>query len=468
MNKLILNYDITKIKGAEYNPRKINDKQLGLLRDSVNTLGIVKPIIVNGNTIIAGHQRTKALLAQGISFAPVIELASKVNTYDEVRFNQLHNGTDLDCGDENCKVELSSLAENITHQFVEVEPSKITGNLKCKYAPVRREIARLISQYGGWGAVVATKSGEVIHAAQYALACIITATPLLVYVIEDSEKSLYQFYLNKQYGEFSYEHLGKDTYIQTLAQMMRLRNGKQNASTLYENYVLKTINKSDRGLDFGSGQGDYAKRLRSEGFRLLDIELFRRKGASNTFDVRAINKMISEFILDYHQNGKLDYVVCDSVMNSVDCEKAERSILDFLNFAVKDNGLLFISGRPRSVVDGYMNMSKLAAKKRVVEFLDKDGYSAIYRKGHWFYQKFHTQEQFEASLAESGFEVLSFKNSGTSWQCVARKTKSLTIDRWVAAIDYEFELPLSKTIRIGRSSDVLRLIDYEGGDKTKN
>ena len=450
-------FDITLLKGAEYNPRKITQDDLTILQESVSKLGVVKPIIVNGNVIIAGHQRTKSLLAQGITVAPVISLDTQVNTYDEIRFNQLHNGTDLDCGDEQCKINLSNY-KVIIGDFIEIKQSDITGDLRCQYAPVRREIARLIAQYGTWGACVATQSGDVIHAAQYALACIITQQPCLVYVIADQDKDLYLHYLNKSYGVFNYEHLDKDTYIQTLAQMMRLRDGKQNKSTLYERFVLKKITKQDRLLDFGSGQGDYAARLRKAGYQILDIELFRRKGASNTFNLAAIHRMIDDFIKDYKQYGKLDAVICDSVMNSVDCEQAERAILDFLNFAIKSNGLLFISGRPRSVVDGYMRMTKLAAKKRVVEFLDEHGYSAIYRKGHWFYQKFHTEQQFKQSLEKSGFKCLEFKNSGTSWQCVAVKKNTLSDDRYKNAISYEFNLPISKSQTINKHNDVLQLI----------
>ncbi len=177
-------FDLDGLSGAEYNPRKISDDDLQTLRDSVSTLGIVKPIIVNGKTIVAGHQRTKALLSQGVTKAPVISLDEQVNTYDEVRFNQLHNGTDLDCGDEQCFIDLSSI-DYIVGDFIEIPPSLIKGNLRCAYAPVRREISRLIALYGSWGAVVATESGEVVHAAQYALSCIITQTSLLAYIIKD-------------------------------------------------------------------------------------------------------------------------------------------------------------------------------------------------------------------------------------------------------------------------------------------
>ena len=48
--------------GAEYNPRKISEKQKKDLRESLEKFGFVDPVIVNThpereNIIIGGHQR---------------------------------------------------------------------------------------------------------------------------------------------------------------------------------------------------------------------------------------------------------------------------------------------------------------------------------------------------------------------------------------------------------------------------
>ncbi len=157
------NHDITKLRGAEYNPRYIGEDDLSVLRESIGKLGLVKPLIVRGDLLVAGHQRTKALRSVGVTHAPVYALPCETTTYDEVRFNQLHNGTDLDGGDEACR---------ITGGFTEtgwaiVQPQRITGNFRAKLANVRNEICDLITRYGPWGGSVATMSGEVIHCAQY-------------------------------------------------------------------------------------------------------------------------------------------------------------------------------------------------------------------------------------------------------------------------------------------------------------
>jgi ParB-like chromosome segregation protein Spo0J len=83
----IADYDITKIIPAPYNPRVIFEESIAELRRSIATLGIVKPIIIRENNIVAGHQRVKALLAINVTRAPVYILplgvccASRIKWY---------------------------------------------------------------------------------------------------------------------------------------------------------------------------------------------------------------------------------------------------------------------------------------------------------------------------------------------------------------------------------------------------
>ena len=55
--------DINSLVPADYNPRKISDKDYNNLKNSIDEFGIVDPIIVNlkNNTIISGHQRFDVL-----------------------------------------------------------------------------------------------------------------------------------------------------------------------------------------------------------------------------------------------------------------------------------------------------------------------------------------------------------------------------------------------------------------------
>lgn len=445
---LDLAYPIAGLRGADYNPRRIDEADLAALRESVARLGVVKPIIVRGDLIVAGHQRTKALRANGAATAPVYVLPQETTVYDEVRFNQLHNGTDLDAGDEALRV-VGGFSAGGWHQ---VEAVRFEGNRRGRLAVVRREIADLVTKYGPWGGCVATMSGEVIHCAQYALACSALGLPVTTFVVPDERRDEYVAFLGRQYGVFSYDGIKRETYIQTFAQMFRLRrDGEGNKSALYEGRVVPWLaeNPAARGLDFGSGQGDYAAALRRRGFDLLDLELFRRSPVRNVIDMRAVNRMIDQLCAALAGAGRFGFVVCDSVLNSVDSPEAEGAVMTMLNALAAPGAPVFFSGRPREAVEA----DKLRSRRRV-EFLDEQGFTALYRAGRWFFQKFHTAEQVAALCERHGLEVVDFARKGDGWQCHARKARDLPREQVAAAIAFEFDLPVGESRRIGRVADV--------------
>lgn len=55
---------LTQIEPADYNPRTITEEAKKKLRNSIETFGLVEPIIINtkNNRIIGGHQRYQILL----------------------------------------------------------------------------------------------------------------------------------------------------------------------------------------------------------------------------------------------------------------------------------------------------------------------------------------------------------------------------------------------------------------------
>src|SRR6266498_4600877 len=118
-------YPLAALKPAPYNPRKIDEQAFLALQHSIKTLGMVKPIIAGEDgTIVAGHQRSRAAMAVGVTSAPVF-IVKDLNKLDEIRFNQLHNGTDLDTGDENVRVPPCDQVG-----YYDVPHQSIKGNLK--------------------------------------------------------------------------------------------------------------------------------------------------------------------------------------------------------------------------------------------------------------------------------------------------------------------------------------------------
>ncbi|ELI42155.1 hypothetical protein WII_01469, partial [Escherichia coli KTE120] len=250
-------------------------------------------------------------------------------------------------------------------------------------------------------------------------------------------------------------HLEKTTYIQTYAQLMRLRNGGSLKSNLYESLILPIIAKTPRGIDFGSGQGDYARMLRAKGYNLHDLELFRRKGAGNTLDRAATNRMIDTLVDDLKTRGRYDYVICDSVLNSVDSVEAEWSVLTVLKGLCKAGGSIFFSGRSRGELETVLKQTQAASSKSRLYFIDHDGFTALYRKGHWFYQKFHSDEEVKQLCRVHGFRIKRSIFNCKSWYLHVINDDSLSWASLEKAVRFEFELPLPGGSTIGRSDDVL-------------
>lgn len=69
-------FKLKDLKPVGYNPRKITQEALEGLQQSIERFGYIQPIIVNGHnktpTIVGGHQRLKALQAQGLKEAQCI------------------------------------------------------------------------------------------------------------------------------------------------------------------------------------------------------------------------------------------------------------------------------------------------------------------------------------------------------------------------------------------------------------
>lgn len=441
------------LRGAEYNPRAIASDALERLQASITTIGFAKPIIVTqAGLIVVGHQRTKASRALKRPNVPAWVLKD-ISVYDEVRFNQLHNGTDLDDIDHPVRVPCS-----IALGFADVPGEQVNGNLRSVGAVIRKEICELLAKYGNWGGAVATQDGLVLSGQQYALCCKLLDMPCRTFYVPNAKAQEARDFFMARYGEFSYGHLPKTTWLQTFAQMMRLRNEddpdkKDNASTLYKTLAIPRLTKEMRILDFGCGQGDYVRSLRSKGYQIQGMEFFYRKG--NSLDPAAVHKMADDLCRSLRLDGLFDVVVCDSVLNSTDSLQAERDVMACCNAFTKPGGMVFLSGRRMDRVESQLRHTQQKAGGRQVEFVDQDGFTALFRKGAWFYQKFHTQAQAEALMAEWIGPCLIYQNGQTtSFQMAAKKTKELPADLLEGAIMREFNLPWPEGKTVGKGEKV--------------
>lgn len=80
--EVIERINLWDLKPADYNPRKINDKEKEKLKKSLTEFGLVEPLLVNlkNNTLVGGHQRLNILLDlcnNDDSYSPVANILKK-------------------------------------------------------------------------------------------------------------------------------------------------------------------------------------------------------------------------------------------------------------------------------------------------------------------------------------------------------------------------------------------------------
>lgn len=98
---IINKHKIEELIPSEYNPRKINEKQMSDLKKSIVNYGIVDPIIINinqdrKNIVIGGHQRLKACKELGYTEIDCVELDLSISREKELNVRLNKNNGEFD------------------------------------------------------------------------------------------------------------------------------------------------------------------------------------------------------------------------------------------------------------------------------------------------------------------------------------------------------------------------------------
>lgn len=441
----------TDIKPADYNPRRISDSAFAELKGSLKTLGFILPIIVNREnmTIVAGHQRTKAAMTIGLTEAPCYYV-SGIDIESEVRFNQVHNGIELepDIHSECLNVRAPGFYDDIAAEDFIIKDSKAT---------IVKDMCQLMVNYGNALCAIVIGS-ECVFGNNYIKAAKITGMPIHCCFVEESKRAMFEYYFKQDYGVFSYDHIERGDFVQGLAQPPRLKVLPW--SCLYEIAVPHLQNedrKSVKVFDFGCGKAQYITKLHKQlGYRnAIGLEFFNHNTVG--ISVEHGQEMVDDFIAFVKANGKFDYVICDAVINSVNTQEAEDAVLMCLNLFCKMGGKIFISGRNLEYMKQQTEANRNTTPMMSINFFDENGLTAIMKQGQWFFQKFLTDEDVDKIIKRMGFDVFVRKKSSGYFFIGAYKTKDFPKEEYAKAVDYEFNLKLPNNRRYNRHGDVKEL-----------
>lgn len=435
--EFIEKYDVMKLSPADYNPRKLDESKFVKLQESIKKFGMIKPLIINGDNgiLTAGHQRTRAMKAIGLKYAPVIKICG-IKIQDEIKFNLFHNSIETN----KSPVSVSNLPT--CGGYCIIKPENINVH-KNENATVVKEIGHLIMKYGEWGSIIADKSGNVIVNSDYAVAAKQLEKEIICYVIDDEYKKEICEIMDIDYGEYNYDALGIKSYNQLYCQMTRLsaKSKKMNKSSTYEEFVLPVIKKSDRILDFGAGKCAYANLLRKKGYKIFAYEP-NFQNENNNIDIKTVVKQIKEIEKDVSVNGLFDIVVLDSVFNSVVNNEVENYVAAVCGAFLRKDGTFITGTRNILSVEERARFTKSNAKSRCLEFLDKDNYSATFRGGVWTIQHFHSLESLAELLDRYYFDVsvMRKKKTQSNIHAVCKSPKPIDLNYLETALEFELNM----------------------------
>lgn len=449
--------DIDCVKPAEYNPRKISKTQIETLKKSFNEIGFIIPILVNkkNNVIIAGHQRSKTAKMCNIKKIPAMYVDNLVFG-DEIKFNQLHNALDKSLNNSPLL-----FAEHKKEMFIQIDNKEFEN--KQANANATKEICKLLIKYGNVLTCIICRQ-KVLYGCEYVKACKLLNLKVNAYICDDDKYDKVLYYINQEYGKYSYDNIKRNTFVQGLAQMNRnvkkIEGKKQNASMLYEKMVLPYLQQQPKNisvLDFGCGKGAYVKELINKKYNAIGVEFYNHNNVS--INISKGNKQIDNLIEYLKQHKTFDVVVCDSVLNSVDSVEAEKCVMLCLNLFA--NKKLFISGRQKEFVENrYESKKSSDAQHNYFYYCDENNFTADYREGKWYFQKFHTKQQALALMKKYGFNPIKFIKTSSSWQIECEKVKTFSQDEYIKAIDFEFNLPLPNGRTYNRQDDIKKAIGF--------
>jgi len=98
---------ISELKQAEYNPRRMTNKQYEDLKNSLEKFGCTIPIVINGDVIVGGHQRVRIMRELGAEFVPAVRVNLSKEDEKElnIRLNKNSGEFDLDILANNFDME---------------------------------------------------------------------------------------------------------------------------------------------------------------------------------------------------------------------------------------------------------------------------------------------------------------------------------------------------------------------------
>ena len=130
-------------------------------------------------------------------------------------------------------------------------------------------------------------------------------------------------------------------------------------------------------------------------------------------------------------------------------------------------GRIFVSGRSKEFALKIMSAKRNTVESFSVQFYDENGLTAFLKQGQWFFQKFITKEDVDKILERFGFEPFMRYEKNGYWGFGAYKTRELSREEYIEAVNYEFNLKLPNNQSYNRHEEVKQLFNLVDEQQTE-
>ncbi|MFE2584016.1 ParB N-terminal domain-containing protein [Streptomyces sp. NPDC059378] len=458
-------YPLTDLQPADYNPRLLSDEAFERLKQSIGRHGIVKPVILNADgTLVAGHQRTKAMKALGITSTPAVMLGTKVRLSDEIQFNLLHNRVETEASVVYAQPGPLGAWSWIPWQTINVANSR--------NKPFQQAISYMTGGHGAWGSVVIDDQGRIALNAEYAVVAAANHFDVLAWTCTSLDAAQLVADLTGEYGVYDWTGLEDQApvYNQHIVQPKRLRQYTSlrkagrlaYKSEVWEKLALPRLREAPdlRVVDFGAGHGDYAKKLRPEGYRIDDYEPYRTTPGKYAVDIKGVVEMIRTIERRLAEHGLYDMVVLDSVINATTSLDYQHWVLTTVNALCRPDGTVCIGTRNLLAELAFENKQHATSRhdSTRLSFLDKENVDMRFMQGKWMRIRFHTPESLHELLGAYFGEVKVAGRSNATLRVVCRKPLKLSDLDYEKALNEEFNMPYPGDFRHGRHKRLVEIL----------
>lgn len=504
--------DISTFRGADYNPRKVDQSRLQQVKNSLSKLGFLLPIYVaEDGTLLSGHQRTTSAIALGYTKLPVVTLSIPEDKHKGLNlvFNKATN--DLDAYKETAKDRFSDYvnrADEVSLDLEAIPPDTEYPCLQVKNRPTSEIMAMCLDtippaslRYAGLELIrlgvcmpVVVCGGTIVNGVGRVFGYYDGGYESIPVVeIPESKKDYAHLALNFLAMDFNIQENFKDelrfnAFRRKKLQHCRIGLSRTHSFFVYgrlvsnTNRVVDRINgvgnesltllptySKDNYLKFKKVYGDYyfdmgagtcydAKLLQEAGLNCIPFEPYYAPDDAQIPDRDASHKLNSAFLdaLEACPAGKPSSIVSSYVLNSIPHHKDRMAYLAIISAMCKLNtkvyvGTMALEGIKYGANDHHMRMN--ASEPNVTLGNDSKFFKL---------QKFYTREELEKMFSVFFLKVDIVKKEG-QYYVTASKPRRMNAKLLREALLLEFELPFPEGKTLGLGERALEVFSKHTG-----